>query len=227
LKSPVHLFRQMLEQIQKELAATSTTLVAVSKTKPNDAIFRLYEQGQRIFGENRVQELIQKYDTLPKDIDWHFIGHLQSNKVKNIAPFVQLIHSVDSLKLLSEINKQAAKHERIIDCLLQIHIADESTKFGLNKTETLTLLNSDTYTAMQNIRITGVMGMATFTDDTSQVRREFRQLKDLFDQLKSEFFIKENTFKEISMGMSGDYQIAIEEGSTMIRIGSLLFGLRN
>jgi len=227
LKSPVHLFRQMLEQIQKELAATSTTLVAVSKTKPNDTILRLYEQGQRIFGENRVQELIQKYDTLPKDIDWHFIGHLQSNKVKNIAPFVQLIHSVDSLKLLSEINKQAAKHERIIDCLLQIHIADESTKFGLNKTETLTLLNSDTYIAMQNIRITGVMGMATFTDDTSQVRREFRQLKDLFDQLKSEFFIKENTFEEISMGMSGDYQIAIEEGSTMIRIGSLLFGLRN
>jgi len=217
----------MLEQIQKELAATSTTLVAVSKTKPNDAILRLYEQGQRIFGENRVQELIQKYDTLPKDIDWHFIGHLQSNKVKNIAPFVQLIHSIDSLKLLSEINKQAAKHERIIDCLLQIHIADESTKFGLNKTETLALLNSDTYIAMQNIRITGVMGMATFTDDTSQVRREFRQLKDLFDQLKSEFFIKENTFKEISMGMSGDYQIAIEEGSTMIRIGSLLFGLRN
>lgn len=217
----------MLEQIRQELAATSTTLVAVSKTKPNDAILHLYEQGQRVFGENRVQELTQKYETLPKDIEWHLIGHLQTNKVKYIAPFVQLIHSVDSLKLLSEINKQAAKNERVIDCLLQIHIADESTKFGLNKTETLALLDSDTYAAMQNIRIVGVMGMATFTDDTLQVRREFKQLKDLFDHLKNNFFIKENTFKEISMGMSGDYRIAIEEGSTMVRIGSLLFGVRN
>lgn len=217
----------MLEQIRQELAATSTTLVAVSKTKPNDAILRLYEQGQRVFGENRVQELTQKYETLPKDIEWHLIGHLQTNKVKYIAPFVQLIHSVDSLKLLSEINKQAAKNERVIDCLLQIHIADESTKFGLDKTETLALLDSDTYAAMQNIRIVGLMGMATFTDDTLQVRNEFKQLKDLFDHLKNNFFIKENTFKEISMGMSGDYRIAIEEGSTMVRIGSLLFGVRN
>lgn len=216
----------MFDKIQNELQTTNTTLVAVSKTKPNEAIMNLYAQGQRIFGENRVQELVEKYEALPKDIDWHLIGHLQTNKVKYIAPFVQMIHSVDSLKLLKEINKQAAKCERMIDCLLQMHIADETTKFGLDDTEVIDLLNSMEFKNFQNIRITGVMGMATFTDDKSQVRNEFRQLTSIFNQLKRDFFEENETFKEISMGMSGDYQIAIEEGSTMVRIGSLLFGTR-
>lgn len=211
-------------QIQQELSTTDTTLVAVSKTKPNEAILRLYEQGQRIFGENRVQELTQKYETLPKDIEWHLIGHLQTNKVKYIASFVQLIHSVDSLKLLQEINKQAAKNNRRIDCLLQMHIADEATKFGLNEAEALDLLSRETYTNMHNIHIVGVMGMATFTNDTVQVRNEFKQLKYIFKQLKQKYFAEKDYFREISMGMSGDYRIAIEEGSTMVRIGSLLFG---
>jgi len=186
----------------------------------------LYAQGQRIFGENRVQELVEKYEALPKDIEWHLIGHLQTNKVKYIAPFVRMIHSVDSLKLLKEINKQAAKHERTIDCLLQMHIANEATKFGMNESEVIDLLNDTAFKNMQNIRITGVMGMATFTDDKSQVRNEFRQLKYIFNQLKRNFFMDNETFREISMGMSGDYQIAIAEGSTMVRIGSLLFGAR-
>ena len=205
---------------------TNTTLVAVSKTKPNEAIMNLYAQGQRIFGENRVQELVEKYEALPKDIDWHLIGHLQTNKVKYIAPFVRMIHSVDSLKLLKEINKQAAKYERNIDCLLQMHIADETTKFGLDESEVIDLLNSTEFKNLQNVCITGVMGMATFTNDKAQVRNEFRQLTAIFNQLKSDFFMDDETFKEISMGMSGDYQIAIREGSTMVRIGSLLFGAR-
>lgn len=216
----------MLNIIRKTLEASNTTLVAVSKTRSNEAILRLYEQGQAIFGENRVQELLQKYETLPKDIQWHLIGHLQTNKVKYIAPFVQTIHSVDSLKLLKEINKQAAKNERSIDCLLQMHIAKEDTKFGLNQEETIALLESAAYAEMKNIRITGVMGMATFTNDETQVRSEFRHLKSIFDELKNTFFSKNADFKHISMGMSGDYKIAIEEGSTMVRIGSLLFNLQ-
>ena len=216
----------MLDKIQNELQTTNTTLVAVSKTKPNEAIMNLYAQGQRIFGENRVQELVEKYEALPKDIEWHLIGHLQTNKVKYIAPFVQMIHSADSLKLLKEINKQAAKHERTIDCLLQMHIADEMTKFGMNESEVVDLLNSMEFKNMQNVRITGVMGMATFTNNEVQVRNEFRQLTSIFNQLKRDFFVDDEAFKEISMGMSGDYQIAVEEGSTMVRIGSLLFGAR-
>lgn len=186
----------------------------------------LYAQGQRIFGENRVQELVEKHEALPKDIDWHLIGHLQTNKVKYIAPFVRMIHSVDSLRLLVEINKQAAKNERVIDCLLQMDIADESTKFGLDESEVLDLLRSTEFKKMQHIRIVGVMGMATFTPDTAQVRDEFRQLAAISKQLKGDFFGENEAFKEISMGMSGDYQIAVAEGSTMVRIGSLLFGGR-
>jgi len=216
----------MYDKIQNELQTTNTTLVAVSKTKPNEAIMNLYAQGQRIFGENRVQELVEKHEALPKDIDWHLIGHLQTNKVKYIAPFVRMIHSVDSLKLLKEINKQAAKNERVIDCLLQMDIADESTKFGLDESEVLDLLRSTEFKKMQHIRIVGVMGMATFTPDTAQVRDEFRQLAAISKQLKGDFFGENEAFKEISMGMSGDYQIAVAEGSTMVRVGSLLFGGR-
>lgn len=216
----------MLEKILKDLAPTNTTLVAVSKTKPTAAIQKLYDQGQRIFGENRVQEVTSKYEEMPKDIQWHVIGHLQTNKVKYIAPFVSMIHSVDSLKLMKEINKQAKKNERVIEVLLQFHIAKEETKFGLDLEEAHEILNSDFYKNAKNIKVVGVMGMATFTSDTAQVRQEFQNLKSIFDTLKMEFFEGENSFKEISMGMSGDYQLAIEEGSTMVRIGSLLFGSR-
>lgn len=216
----------MLKKILKNLAPTSTTLVAVSKTKPAEAIQELYDQGQRVFGENKVQELTWKYEALPKDIEWHAIGHLQTNKVKYIAPFVALIHSVESLKLMKEINKQAKKNDRFIEILLQFHIAEEDTKFGLDLSEAQEILNSDFYKDAQNIKIVGVMGMATFTDDKNQVRNEFRTLKKFFNKLKNEFFGNENSFKEISMGMSGDYEIAVEEGSTMVRVGSLLFGAR-
>ncbi len=216
----------MLNKILEKLAPTSTTLVAVSKTKPAEAIQELYEQGQRIFGENRVQELTWKYEALPKDIEWHAIGHLQTNKVKYIAPFVAMIHSVESLKLMKEINKQAKKNERVIEVLLQFHIAEEDTKFGLDLLEAQEILNSDFYKNAENIKVVGVMGMATFTDDKNQVRNEFRTLKNIFDDLKKEFFESDDSFKEISMGMSGDYELAVEEGSTMVRIGSLLFGAR-
>lgn len=217
----------MLEKIQKELLKTNTTLVAVSKTKPASAIQEMYDKGQRIFGENRVQEVVDKYETLPKDIQWHAIGHLQRNKVKYIAPFVSMIHSVDSARLLSEINKRAEENERVIDCLLQFHIAEEESKFGWQKVqEVLDFLNSSDFPKMKNIRIVGLMGMATFTDDTEQVRGEFKRLKGYFDELKNTFFSDNEAFKEISMGMSGDYQLAVEEGSTMVRIGSLLFGKR-
>lgn len=216
----------MLEQILTQLAPTHTKLVAVSKTKPNEAILKLYGKGQRIFGENRVQDLVQKHEALPKDIEWHFIGHLQTNKVKYIAPFVSLIHGVDSLKLLKEIDKQAKRNERVIDCLLQFHIAEEDTKFGLDFGEAETLLRSADFQKMRNVRITGVMGMATFTDDMGQVRRELKSLKSIFEKLKSLFFDEADAFREISMGMSGDYEIAVEEGSTMVRIGTLLFGKR-
>ncbi|MFK7980737.1 MAG: YggS family pyridoxal phosphate-dependent enzyme [Saprospiraceae bacterium] len=216
----------MLQKILTELAKTNTTLVAVSKTKPVSAIQTMYDEGQRIFGENRVQELVEKEAVLPKDIEWHQIGHLQTNKVKYIAPFVSLIHAVDSLKLLKEINKQAAKNDRVIDCLLQFHIAEESSKFGFDEAEVTTILESEAFKQFQNIRIIGVMGMATFTNDEVQVKQEFGHLKNIFDTLKSTFFPTDNYFKEISMGMSGDYQLAVEEGSTMVRIGSLLFGSR-
>jgi pyridoxal phosphate enzyme (YggS family) len=195
------------------------TLVAVSKTKPNTAILEAYQAGQRIFGENKVQELAQKSEKLPKDIAWHMIGHLQTNKVKFIAPFVSLIHGVDSLKLLKEINKRAEQNNRIIDCLLQVHITSESTKFGFGLSEVTSALNQAE--EFKNIRITGLMGMATFTDDTQQVVNEFKSLKTVFDSIKNEHITT------LSMGMSGDYKLAIEQGSTMIRVGSAIFGHRN
>ena len=216
----------MQQEILAELNAKCVMLVAVSKTKPNEVILDFYKNGHTIFGENKVQELVNKYEALPKDIEWHMIGHLQSNKVKYIAPFVAMIHSIDSLKILKEINKQARKNNRTIDCLLQIHIAEEESKFGLDEQEVLEILKSDTYHTFKNIRIAGLMGMATYTDDMDQVRQEFRYLKTLFDRLKEQFFKDKPEFKEISMGMSGDYRIAVEEGSTMVRIGSLLFGER-
>jgi PLP dependent protein len=216
----------MFDTIIKELKGTNTRLVAVSKTKPNEQLMVLYDKGQRIFGENYVQELVDKYHSLPKDIKWHFIGHLQSNKVKYIAPFVSMIHSVDSLKLLQEINKQAIKNKRIIPCLLQFHIAEEETKFGLDTEGVLSFLESDEFKALQNIELCGVMGMGTFTDDKVQVQKEFQTLKRIFDDLKTNYFANNAAFKEISMGMSDDYQLAIKEGSTMVRIGSLIFGRR-
>ena len=201
-------------------------LVAVSKTKPVKIIEEAYNAGQRCFGENKVQELVEKQPLLPKEIEWHFIGHLQRNKVKSIAPFVTLIHAVDSLKLLNEINKHASYNNRIINCLLQFHIAEESTKFGLNSDEAIRLLDSDQYHSFKHINIIGVMGMATFTDNTEQVRNEFRLLKAYFNEMKEKYFSEKETFREISMGMSDDYKIAIEEGSTMVRIGTKIFGER-
>lgn len=215
----------MYEQILKDLAPTHTQLVAVSKTKPNEAIWELYEKGQRVFGENYVQELVEKQAALPLDIEWHFIGHLQSNKVKYIAPFVSCIHAVDSLKLLQEIDKQAFKNNRIIKCLLQFHIADEQTKFGFD-TEGLTEIPINDILNLKNVDICGVMGMATFTNDKRQVQHEFQTLKRAFDTLKNTYFEGKSSFKEISMGMSDDYKLAIQEGSTIVRIGSLLFGKR-
>ena len=202
-------------------------LVAVSKTKPDTAIMALYEQGQRVFGENYVQELVDKQRVLPPDIAWHFIGHLQSNKVKYIAPFVSLIHGVDSEKVLLEIHKQGLKNNRVIDCLLQFHIAQEATKFGWDLSSAQAFLSSEAAQGLSHVRICGVMGMATFTDDKVQVRAEFRELKLIFDTLKSTFFAENPAFQHISMGMSDDFQIALEEGATLVRIGSLLFGKRN
>lgn len=215
-----------LSKLNKELGSYNVKLIAVSKTKSNEEIMEAYNAGQKAFGENQVQELVDKYEKLPKDIEWHLIGHLQTNKVKYIAPFISLIHSVDSLKLLIEINKQAAKQNRIIDCLLQIYIADEDTKYGLGYDEAIELLRSEEYAEMKNIRITGVMGIATNTEVEKQIRDEFYELKVLFDGLKQSFFRKDDSFKEISMGMSADYKIAVEQGSTMIRVGSTIFGSR-
>lgn len=215
-------------QVIQELEKKNCTLVAVSKTKPIEAIRELYDLGQRDFGENYVQELTEKQPQLSPDIRWHFIGHLQSNKVKYIAPFVSLIHGVDSFKLLKEINKQGLKNQRVIDVLLQVYIASEETKFGLDEAELATLLNnqSNELKEMKNICIKGFMGMASFTDDKEVVRKEFKGLKKLFDQY-SAFSIANCTLRILSMGMSADYAIAIEEGSTMVRIGSLIFGERN
>ena len=204
----------ILKSIPKEV-----TLVAVSKTRQNSAIIEAYQLGQRIFGENKVQELVQKYEELPKDIYWHMIGHLQTNKVKFIAPFVSLIHAVDSVKLLKEINKKAKQNNRVIDCLLQVHIATESTKFGFDISELNNAINSAN--EYQNIRIVGLMGMATFTDNKQQLIQEFSSLKIVFDTVKNEHITT------LSMGMSGDYQLAIEQGSNMVRVGSAIFGHRN
>ncbi len=213
-------------RIIETLKISGTRLIAVSKTKPPEAIMELYNAGQRDFGENKVQELREKQDVLPKDIRWHMIGHLQTNKVKYIAPWIHLIHSVDRFELLAEINKQADKNGRMIECLLQVFIADEETKFGFTKEVLFEMLRSEAFKKLQHIRICGLMGMATNTEDMEQVRNEFRGLKNLFDDVKRNYFSDAAYFKEISMGMSSDYTIAIEEGSTMVRIGSLLFGER-
>jgi len=208
---------QLKSEFPKEV-----TLVAVSKTKPNEAIQEAYDAGQRIFGENKVQELVQKYEDLPKDIEWHFIGHLQTNKVKYIAPFVSLIHAVDSFKLLKEINKQAIKNNRVIDCLLQVKIAEEESKYGLSKTETEDILNSEETQQLKGINIIGMMGMATNSSNKNQVKTEFNLLNTFFKQL----IIQHSHLTTLSMGMSGDYKIALQEGSTMIRVGSTIFGNR-
>jgi pyridoxal phosphate enzyme (YggS family) len=204
----------------------SVTLVAVSKTKPAEMLLEAYQAGQRDFGENKVQEMVDKQVQLPGDIKWHLIGHLQSNKVKYIAPFVSLIHSVDSLKLLLEINKQGMKNGRIIDCLLQFHVATEETKFGLSRIEAEEILNDPIFKTLSNIRITGVMGMASFTENKVQIAKEFQELRTIFQELKSNYFKNSESFHILSMGMSSDYQIAIEQGSNMIRVGSSIFGGR-
>ena len=216
---------EALHTLRNELPV-NVVLVAVSKTKPVEDLQIAYDAGQRIFGENKVQELTEKYATLPKDIEWHFIGHLQSNKVKYIAPFVTMIHAVDSLNLLVEIDKQAKKNNRVISCLLQFHIAEEQSKFGLTLEDAQQILSSRDFVELQNCSIAGVMGMATFTDDEEQIRDEFRTLENYFHVVKSHFFKYNDAFQHISMGMSGDYKIAIEEGSTMVRLGSSIFGSR-
>ena len=213
-------------QILEDLKPYGAQLIAVSKTKPEARLMEFYDQGQRVFGENYVQELCDKAANLPKDMEWHLIGHLQSNKVKYVAPFVSMIHTVDSLSLLLEINKQALKHKRKINVLLQFKINDEATKFGLTQEEATQILDNKLFMNCENIIICGVMGMATFTDNKAQVRQEFKALKQIFDDLKVNYFADAPHFKDISMGMSDDYPIALEEGSTMIRVGSLLFGGR-
>jgi PLP dependent protein len=205
---------------------SSVKLVVVSKTKPVSDILTAYNSGQRYFGENRVQELMNKKDLLPGDIEWHLIGHLQSNKVKSVVPFISMIQSVDSYKLLTTINSEALKIERVIDCLLQIHIATEETKFGFSMKELGEIVEKDEFMKMKYIRVCGVMGMATFTSDTDQVQKEFGYLADCFKTLKNRYFNESSYFKEISMGMSGDYELGIKQGSTMVRIGSLIFGER-
>lgn len=219
------MIKDQLKQITASLG-TNTTLVAVSKTHPIERIMEAYEAGQRDFGENKVQDLVEKYEALPKDIRWHMIGHLQSNKVKYIASFVHLIHGVDSFKLLQEINKQGQKNGRKISCLLQFHIAEEETKFGLSLDEANAFLSSSEYQTLSHVQLCGVMGMATFTENTVQIRSEFQSLHAIFQALKFTHFSSTGTFKEISMGMSDDYPIAIEEGSTLIRVGSKIFGRR-
>ena len=213
--------------IVRATVPSNVTLIAVSKTKPVADLQEAYDAGQRIFGENKALEMRDKYQELPKDIQWHFIGHLQTNKIKYITPFVTLIHAIDSLSLLEAVNKEAAKNNRVIDCLLQFHIAQEETKFGLDMEEAKSLLESESFKNLKNINICGVMGMATFTDDVVQVRNEFKNLKNIFEALKENYFKENDSFKEISMGMSDDYPIAIEEGATMVRVGSKIFGARN
>ena len=216
------------EQLSKinEVIPPNVLLIAVSKTKPNEDLLEAYDAGQRHFGENKVQELCEKWNSLPKDIHWHIIGHLQTNKVKYIAEFIHHIHAVDSIKLLQEIDKQAKKHERIIPCLLQFHIAKEESKFGLSISEAEALLQTSVYATLTNIRIAGVMGMASFVDDEKQITNEFNELAQIYTTLKNNYFKDVASFREISMGMSGDYPIAIKCGSTMIRVGSTIFGVR-
>ena len=218
--------KENLETVRKTIPS-GVLLVAVSKTKPVEDIQEAYDAGQRVFGENHALEMRDKHEVLPKDIDWHFIGHLQTNKIKYIIQFAKMIHSIDTFNLLQAVNKEAAKHDVVVDCLLQFHIAEEETKFGLNMEEAEEILNSDVYKSMKNVRICGVMGMATNTDDMNQVRKEFKHLKEIFTTLKAKYFSSCEWFKEISMGMSHDYPIAIEEGSTMVRVGSKIFGERN
>lgn len=217
--------RENINSLKEELPA-GVKLVAITKTKPIEDILQAYHAGHIIFGENKVQELNQKQGLLPSDIQWHMVGHLQSNKVKYIAPFVHLIHSVDSMKLLQTINREGIKNNRVIDCLLQVYIALEETKFGLSEEELYDIFKTDEFKRFTNVRICGLMGMATFTEDENVVRKEFRTLKGLFNKLKSSYFSEKSNFTELSMGMSGDYKIAVEEGSTMVRIGSLIFGER-
>ncbi len=205
---------------------THVQLVCVSKFNPNELILEAYETGERVFGESKVQELCDKQEALPKDINWHFIGHLQTNKIKYLVPFVSLIHGVDSYKLLQEIDKQAAKAGKVVNCLLQVHIAAEETKFGFSAEELIYTLTGNEWKELKNVQICGLMGMATFTENRDQIQMEFKNLKSLFDKVKSDFFSESSSFSELSMGMSDDYEIAIEEGSTMIRVGSLIFGQR-
>jgi pyridoxal phosphate enzyme (YggS family) len=217
---------QNIADINTQLQGTQAHLIAVTKTKPISDLEQAYQAGCKVFGENKVQEMVSKWEVLPKDIQWHLIGHLQSNKVKYIASFVSLIHSVDSFKLLQEINKQAVKNERVIDCLLQIYIAQEDTKFGLSEEEAIELLESPELKELQHIRLVGLMGMASNTDNQEQIRVEFKSLKQLFDRIASTYQLPNTTWKEISMGMSGDFLIAAEEGSTLVRVGSAIFGHR-
>lgn len=202
-------------------------LVAVSKYKPESDLLQAYEAGQRVFGENKAQEMTEKHEHLPKDIEWHFIGHLQTNKIKYIVPYVYCIHSIDSSKLLAEVEKHAAKHNRQVRCLLQFHIATEESKFGFSYPEAVEMLQSPEFTTYKHVEICGIMGMATNTEDITLIRNEFRTLKKYFDKLKTEYFPEQESFKEISMGMTGDYPIAVEEGSSIVRIGSAIFGARN
>ena len=211
-----------IKEFHAELPA-DVTLVAISKTKPNEDLMEAYEAGQRVFGENKIQEMEQKHEDLPKDIKWHMVGHVQRNKVKYMAGFVDLIHAVDSLKLLKEIEKQAKKHDRTVECLLQIKIAEEDTKYGITVDEAKSILNSETYGKMSHVKIVGLMGMATLTENDAKIRQEFSFLKTTFDDLKKDH----ESFKILSMGMSGDYKIALECGSNMIRVGSSIFGERN
>lgn len=220
------ILRKNIEYIQKELSGSEVTLVAVSKTKPIELLQEAYDLGIRDFGENKVQELVEKQQVLPNDIRWHMIGHLQRNKVKYIAPFVHLIHSVDSLRLLREINKQAVKNNRVISCLLQVHIAREESKFGLSMDEINEQFIHDV-SELTNVEVTGLMGMATFSDDEALVRSEFKSLKNLFDNLAQKELPSNLRMNTLSIGMSGDFRLAIKEGSTMIRVGSSIFGARN
>jgi pyridoxal phosphate enzyme (YggS family) len=215
-----------IKSLKNETGTIKVQLIAVSKTKPAEEVKEAYDAGQRLFGENQVQELLEKQEKLPKDIEWHLIGHLQTNKVKYIAPFISMIQSVDSLKLLQEIDKHAEKNNRVIDCLLQVYIADEETKYGLGFDEVIDLLRSEEYTALGHVRIRGLMGIATNTDNEKQVKEEFYELKTFFDGIKQTYFRGDPTFDVLSMGMSADYKVAIEQGSNMVRLGSTIFGQR-
>lgn len=221
------IIKSNIKDLQAELQGTNARLIAVSKTQPIEKIKEAYDAGQRIFGENKAQEMTAKFQALPQDIEWHMIGHLQTNKVKYIASFVSLIHSIDSLKLLEEINKQGKKVDRVIPCLLQVHIASEETKFGFDQREIVSLITNPALPLFKNIRIIGLMGMSTFTEDESTIRKEFKSLKKFFNDMAEHTLPENMEMKELSMGMSSDYKIALEEGSTYVRIGTAIFGSRN